>query len=671
MPSRPIFALLIIAMTYPNSPIRNLPQLLAILVISLALATGISRAGELAGINVIPHQIDKELKYRREHDPIVASRIQLFMHGPTAFKSINSKTAAELLEQNEISWHDLSNVPNTPTGALSVWNINGKSAEFELGKTITLEAADTPAITIPLTQPTAWISAITFLRKDDSNSNAPNRVILYVQNASNSPLQISQVKLWLPKAQTEYQVLWPQPAIPVDQNIPAQDKGFIDFDTPELPLTYTALEVTTSQGTLWSYLRIKREQFDISGGWVFDSKGKWQEATETDAATGKTINRFLDLLTSMHINTAHYENAGGYSDNPQLLERNPLKRFAKLWPTHSWEQPDQISKIHAVEFLGEPQYGGGRPVPPQEVFDAFLPYRTTKLPTSVTHSEERIWRYYAGLSDYPHFDAYRVVAPAADNWRLYERWNGQTITWGAPLETVGNLCRSQRDLNRPMPCAAWSQGPHDGWGGGFSFTKRRPRRSPNPDELRAQALHALASRITSLYWFNLSKSSLEKFPDTWEPMRRLGREIRMLEDFYLEGDAYRFEKTSKETGEPNWELSSILSPQGMLLFALDTDYKIDPDKQEFVFGPPRSTTFEFAIPQSLAKNANLKRVDADGLHTVEWKMLDGKVQIKDQATSDRIYILTANGDVFGRVEAKRQKALQHEETYQNTSLSPN
>ncbi len=117
------------------------------------------------------------------------------------------------------------------------------------------------------------------------------------------------MKLWLPKSQTEYQVLWPQPAIPVDQNIPAQEKGFIDFNTPELPLTYTAVEVTTSQGTLWSYLRIKREQFDISGGWVFDSKGKWQEATETDAVTGKTINRFLDLLTSMHINTAHYENA--------------------------------------------------------------------------------------------------------------------------------------------------------------------------------------------------------------------------------------------------------------------------------------------------------------------------------------------------------------------------
>ncbi len=132
-----------------------------------------------------------------------------------------------------------------------------------------------------------------------------------------------------------------------------------------------------------------------------------------------------------------------------------------------------------------------------------------------------------------------------------------------------------------------------------------PSAFPNPDELRAQALHALASRITSLYWFNLSKSSLEKFPDTWEPMRRLGREIRMLEDFYLEGDAYRFEKLTKKTGEPDWELSSILSPRGMLLFALDTDYKIDP-KTRICFQCSRDAKFSFAIPHSMRENVAVK-----------------------------------------------------------------
>lgn len=629
-----------------------------------------TEAAELAGLNVIPHQIDRELKYRREHEPVLACRFQLFVKGPTAFKSINSKSAAQLLEQADISWHDLSNAPNIPEGALSVWNFNGKSSAFAVGKPLSLELADKAPIAVPLNQPEVWISAVNFLRDDDQKNSHPNEVIIHIDNASAAATQISAVNIWLPKAGSEYQILWPHKTIDLTQIIPSHEKSFLRFSTGDLPLTYTAIEVVTSQGSLWSHLRIKREQFDISGGWVFDSKGKWKDATETDPTTGESYNRFLDLLTSLHINTAHYEYSGGYSDNPQLTQRNPLKRFAKLWPTESWETSEQLPTIHAVEFLGEPQYGGGRPVPPQEVFDALLPYRSTKLPTSVTHSEERIWRYYAGLSDYPHFDAYRVVAPAADNWRLYDRWQGQSITWGAPLETIGNLCRSQRELNRPMPCAAWSQGPHDGWGGGFSLTKRRARRSPNADELRAQAMHALASRITSLYWFNLSKSSLEKFPDTWEPMRRIGREIRMLEDFYLSGDAYSFQKTRKSDGSPDWELSSIHSPHGMLLFALDTDYRIDSEKQEFVFNPPRPVKFQFAIPQWLKSNVQLKRVDADGIHEVDWSLQEGSIEINDNATADRIYILTQDEKILQSVEAKRQAALAIEQTYLRTALTP-
>ena len=638
-------------------------------LVSLDLSNGFY-AGELVSTTIIPHQIDTELKYRREHDPIIASRLQLFVRGPATFKSLNAKSPAELLQDGSIAWHDLANPTAIPEGALSVWNINGKSSAFSLGNSVTLEATDMATSTVVLNAPSRWISSVTFLRNDHSPSSQPNRIVIYVENDTDVKLKVSQLKLWLPKNGAEYQILWPQAEIAVDQVIPASDKGFIDITASDLPLTYAAIELKTNEGSLWTHLRIKREHFDISGGWVFDSREKWREATVTDPSSGQTYNRFLDLLSSMHINTAQYENVGGYSDNSQLYQRTPLKRFSRLWPTDSWEAEPNLATVHAVEFLGEPQYGGGRPVPPQEVYEAFLPYRKTKLHTSVTHSEERIWRLYAGLSDYPHFDAYRVVAPAADNWRLYDRWKGEKISWGAPLETIGNLCRSQRELNRPLPCAAWSQGPHDGWGGGFSLTKRRVRRSPNPAELRSQAMHALASRITSLYWFNLSKPSLEKFPDTWEPIRRIGREIRMLEDLYLEGDAYRFQKLTKENGEPNWELSSIITPQAMLLFAIDTDYKIDPEKQEFVFGPPRPSVFEFATPSWLSAKLELKRLDADGLHPITWKQLDGKIEITDTAAADRIYLLTSNTKLFDTVEANRLKAIEAEEAFSKTALAP-
>lgn len=84
-----------------------------------------------------------------------------------------------------------------------------------------------------------------------------------------------------------------------------------------------------------------------------------------------------------------------------------MKLFNRLWPLDQWDTDDWLPKIHAVEFLGEPQDRVGRPVAPQEVFAELLPYRTSRLATSVTN--------YAGLSDYPHYDAYRVVAPAANS----------------------------------------------------------------------------------------------------------------------------------------------------------------------------------------------------------------------------------------------------------------
>jgi len=141
----------------------------------------------------------------------------------------------------------------------------------------------------------------------------------------------------------------------------------------------------------------------------------------------------------MHINTAHIGEVAGYTDSAELYGRYPLKRFNKLADFDRYDSESMLQQIHAVEFLGEPQYGGGRPVPPMEVWRELTPYQSTRLATTVTHSEERIWRFYAGLSDYPHYDAYRVCAPSPDSWRLYERWGNERLRWGAPLETIGDM----------------------------------------------------------------------------------------------------------------------------------------------------------------------------------------------------------------------------------------
>ena len=579
------------------------------------------------------------MRYRRPRDTNLAARVQLFIKGPARPTRFDGHTPAELLATNEWAWHDLGTAVPAPEGALTVWSFNGRSSRWGAGNSFDLEADGLAKTKVRIVASEQWISAATFLASDGSVQ--PDTIVLHFANESKQELKVTSLRLWLPKAGTNWQVLWPQDSLAVSATVPPADKGFIKVCVPKLPLTYAALELGTSAGPLWAHLRIKREALDISGGWV--NKAATQEP-------------YLKLLRHLHVNAGQIDHVAGYTDNPALYDRYPLKLFNRLWPLEKWDTDAWLPKIHAVEFIGEPQFGGGKPMAPQEVFDKLLPYRVSRMPTSVTLSEERTWRWYAGLSDYPHYDAYRVTAPAADAWGEYDRWDGRRIRWGAPLETIGDMCRSLRELSRPAPCAYWSQGPHDGWGGGWDG---RARRSPTPDELRSQAMHALSTRITSLYWFNLSLKSLLKFPDTWEPLTRIGREMRMLEPFLLEGDAYRFERRTRD-GEPDWDLASIAAPDAAVLFANDTAYIADPAENVFKFGPPRAVEFPFALPPWLRAPKDVFRVDADGIHETKWRSTAQGVIIEDTQSRDAIYIATHSPTVRAALEQRRQSAVAQE-----------
>ena len=612
----------------------------------LAASPQIIPAAELRGVTVTPHTVVESMRYRRPRDPDLAARVQLFVQGPAQPTSFAGRTPAELLQDGEWAWHDLAAAVPVPEGALAVWTFNGKSSRWGTGQDFELKANGLLTATVPIRAPQHWISAATFLASE--GQLYPDTIVLHVANAGEQPLAISSLRLWLPKERTTWHTLWPQEPLAAQTVIPARDRGFVKLRAGSaLPLTYAALELITNAGPIWTHLRIKREVFDISGGWVNESL---------------TEEVYLNLLAHLHVNTGQIQTVSGYTDDPKRYARYPIKLFNRLWPLDQWDTDEWLPRIHAVEFLGEPQYGGGRPVEPQAVFDQLLPYRTSRLATSVTHSEERIWRFYAGLSDFPHYDAYRVVAPAADAWREYDRWGGKRISWGAPLETIGDLCRSLRELNRPMPCAYWSQGPHSGWGGRF-LGGGRMRRSPTPDELRSQAVHALSTRITSLYWFNLSLKSLLQYPDTWEPIQRIGREIRMLEPFYLAGDAYGFQRRTRSDGSPDWDLATIAAPDAAVLFALDTAYAPDPQENVFRFGEPRSASFSFDLPLWLRQPKDLFRVDADGVHEVKWRIAGQGVVIDDRCSRDAIYVATTSPQVRNEIEQRRKAALTQEEAF--------
>jgi len=633
--------------------------------------TGAIHAGEtplsIAGVTVTPHMMLDSMRYARVPEPAVGARVQIFllndaseplvMNGQTR-TLFNGKTPGELLDSKAWAWHDTpSATPGeciaVPSGALTLWTFNSRVTEYGTGGRVRIEAGPegNPCLLkeISLDKPLYWLSAVTFLAPE--NAIQPDSMVVHIANASNAPVEIKSCRLWLPQDPKSPRVLIPQAPLQSLEmfnghtTIPANDRGGFSVKTGPLPLTYTVAEVILSKAggdtfSIWGYLRIKPERFDISGGWV---NGKGNPITS---------EVFLKALKRLYINTAHLGITPGYSDTA-LYEKYPIKYFGGMTPIETYDTDAMIPKIHALEFLGEPQYGGGRPVPPQEVWEKLHPYATTRLATTITNSEERIWRDYAGLSDFPHYDAYRVTAPSADAWRKYDRWGKKKIGWGAPLETIGDMCRSMRELSRPMPCAIWSQGPHEGWDryGG------RKRTSPTPDEIRLQAYHALSTRITSLYWFNLSLKTLVEWRDTLDELGRIGREMRLLDEFLLEGDTYSFERIVHGKNGWDWDLASVCGPRAALLFALDLDYTPDPDEKVFKFGPPRKAKWHFQLPAYLQDIKEVFRIDADGVYDVKWSKEDNGIEIREKASRVVVYVATPNPNLRASIDEKRQKLI--------------
>ena len=310
----------------------------AILVVVAWIENSQCEMLHLEGVTVTPHLQSHEMRYRKKTDFSLGARTQLFIQNvsksPLSLKPdtdirLRDLTSKELLDADEWAWYDFPDAwkgqPLTlPPEAITVWTWNGKREEWGVGKntniSIKLSGKDraTTQLQVPIEQPEAWLSAVTFLGEEENPF--PDRLIFHVANQTKNSLQLESCRLWLPVNNSTWRVLLPQKwnsnleMFPKDGVIPSGDRGGAIVSTGILPLTYTALEVRIRDSkndpvTLWAHLRIKREIFDISGGWV---------SSGVNGRSTLTFEPYLKTLRRMHINTGHIGEVGGYTDNPEL-----------------------------------------------------------------------------------------------------------------------------------------------------------------------------------------------------------------------------------------------------------------------------------------------------------------------------------------------------------------
>ena len=83
-----------------------------------------------------------------------------------------------------------------PPGALTVWSFNGKRAPWGVGTGATL-AVGGAEMKIEITEPRAWLSAVTFL--GNTTNPFPDSLIFHIVNQTETPLRIEACRLWLPR----------------------------------------------------------------------------------------------------------------------------------------------------------------------------------------------------------------------------------------------------------------------------------------------------------------------------------------------------------------------------------------------------------------------------------------------------------------------------------------
>ncbi|MFZ9504779.1 MAG: hypothetical protein ACO263_09435, partial [Cyclobacteriaceae bacterium] len=281
---------------------------------------------QVIGINRTAHRIEPEMKYEEGHSSDLSARYQLFVlnrggaalptgpkvHDDAKSMSIwlNGKTPAQWHSAEKISWYQFpeqdKNFPDLiPAGALMVWSFNGKNQDWQKNNSFSLTTANLDTTILDVVQ-NVWMESVVFTGKEKSLN--PNVATIHLFNESTIDYTIEELKFWQALSPASWQFLFPGKALqpttswPAGQQLQAGGKSILKITSDDFSLGPVAIQIRlrNTKGeveTLWSYVKIKKESFDISAGWANGAiNGKPAFLNET----------FLKTMRALYINTAHY-----------------------------------------------------------------------------------------------------------------------------------------------------------------------------------------------------------------------------------------------------------------------------------------------------------------------------------------------------------------------------
>jgi hypothetical protein len=336
-------------------------------------------------------------------------------------------------------------------------------------------------------------------------------------------------------------------------------------------------------------------------------------------------------MSLLHLNTVNGNASAFFSDSVRAAKYEILK-FAKLQDVDASNRPENLARIHAAEHFGEPQFSKR---PAQEIYSYYTSYRHSGYPTTLTLSHEPGFNRYAGVVDFPHFDAYRVTAPHADRWGEYTRYNEKNVRWGSPLETIGFYMRTLHRISAPNPVAAWTQGMSNDW----SSRLRPGAGNPNDLEMRIQAYEAVANGALSLYWFNMSGKNIIKSRSSLREIRNINRELKIAGELISLSVPFSWTNKFMDT-----DLNLLAGKDYAILFATDLKYCVSQNNQ-FLSSGTRYMTMAFTIPSYLAGCRDVIKITHKGLVRLKASSERGSVAFADSVNTTGMYVLYNPGKI--------------------------
>ena len=597
---------------------------------------------EIAGVTVIPHYVSGEIpnygdeeKYLSKYNP--GALIRIFVRNTDLNSAINpevlfnGKSGQELIGSNIVSYCDVPDIrvdvtrlsTEIPASAMDCYLLNVVDSNF-YANGINLKFRDkisgrTTEKLVSINAPDFYASRIVFT--SSYGTCFPDKFYVYFNNDSQNEVQIKQVTI-LKAGKTYTEHWWSESFVPgkitwfgEQEIIPARGMNGALVETGKLPFGEIILEfeITRNSAVEKMYYVVKPMiiNFDIGLGWDFNLLGKSEAYCKT--------------MKFMHFNTVNGD-AAAFLENKEWSEKYPMKRFSKLEAEASTNDENTLRTIHGSEFFGEPQFGKR---PGWEIYNYYTAFRNSGFPSTLTLSHEPGFFLYAGVVDFAHFDAYRVVAPHADKWGDYKKYGNKNVKWGSPLETIGDYMRTLNRVNHPNPVAAWAQAMADDWGS----RSRKNAGNPNNLEMRIQAYEAIANGATSLYWFNMGGKTVINNRGSLAEIQRVNREIVVVGDLLNKTMPYWWKNRFMDI-----DLNVLAGQDFAALFAIDLKYKVS-ESNQFVSSGKRSETMAFKVPAYLRQCDAVVKITHEGITEVNVKISNGNAIITDTLETTGLYIL--------------------------------